>query len=89
MASETWVSRLSHFMVIPNTKRHPNNTKTDQLPFWGVITDIPSPYLSTLGSSQSVRLDVTWLRTLPHLQRSLGFFADEPTAHAAGNTAVG
>ena len=35
----------------------------------------------------------TWLRTLPHflpnMQRSLGFFADEPTVHAAGSTTAG
>ena len=34
----------------------------------------------------------TWLRTLPHffpMQGSLGFFEDEPTVHAAGNTTAG
>ena len=39
-----WGSRPSHFMIIPNTKRHPNNTKTDQLPTSEVITDLPRPY---------------------------------------------
>ena len=31
-------------MIIPNTKRHPNNTKTDQLPISEVITGLPRPY---------------------------------------------
>ena len=31
MASDDVGSRPSRFMIIPNTKRHPNNTKTDQL----------------------------------------------------------
>ena len=39
-----WGSRPSLFMIIPNTKRHPNNTKTDQLPISEVITALPRPY---------------------------------------------
>ena len=35
MTSEWEGSRSSHLMIIPNTKRHPDNTKTDQLPFGG------------------------------------------------------
>ena len=42
-----WGSRLSHIMNIPNTKRHPNNTKTDQLPIFWVITGLPRPYHNT------------------------------------------
>ena len=30
--------------MIPNTKRHPNNTKTDQLPISEGITGLPRPY---------------------------------------------
>ena len=41
----TWDSRPSLFMVIPNTKRHPNNKKTGQLHISGVITGLPRPYL--------------------------------------------
>ena len=37
-------SRPSLFMIIPNTKRHPNNMKTDQLPISEVITGLPRPY---------------------------------------------
>ena len=37
-------SRPSLSMIIPNTKRHPNNTKTDQLPISEVITGLPRPY---------------------------------------------
>ena len=40
-----WGSRPSHFMIIPNTKRHPNSTKTGQLPIFGVNTGLPRPYL--------------------------------------------
>ena len=43
MASDDVGSRLS-FMIVPNTKRHPNNTKTDQLPIFEVITGLPRPY---------------------------------------------
>ena len=39
-----WGSRPSHFMIIPNSKRHPSNTKTDQLPISEVITGLPRPY---------------------------------------------
>ena len=45
MASTTLGSRPSHLMNIPNTKRHPNNTETDQVPFLEVITGLPRPYL--------------------------------------------
>ena len=48
MASEAWGSRPSHFMIIPNTKRHPNNTKTDQLPIFGVISGLQG-HTSTLA----------------------------------------
>ena len=41
-------SRPSLFMIIPNTKRHPNNTKTDQLPISEVITGRPRPYHHTI-----------------------------------------
>ena len=42
-----WGSPPSHFMIIPNTKRHPNNTKTDQLHISEVITGFPRPYHNT------------------------------------------
>ena len=44
MASDSAGSRPSYVMIIPNTKRHPNNTKTDQLPILGVVTGLPRPY---------------------------------------------
>ena len=37
-------SRGSLLMIIPNTKRHPSNMKTDQLPISDVITGLPRPY---------------------------------------------
>ena len=38
MASDDAALARLFFMIIPNTKRHPNNTKTDQLPISEVIT---------------------------------------------------
>ena len=40
-------SRPSLFMIIPNTKRHLNNMKTDLLPISEVITGLPRPYHNT------------------------------------------
>ena len=42
-----WGSRPSHFYDNPEYKRHPNNTKTDQLPISEVITGLPRPYHNT------------------------------------------
>ena len=53
MASEDVGSRPSHFMIIPNTKRHPNNTKTDQLSISEVITGLSRPYHNTRESDLS------------------------------------
>ena len=47
MASDDAGSRPSLFMIIPNTKCHPNDTKTDQLPISEVITGLPRPYYIT------------------------------------------
>ena len=48
MASEWKGSRPSHLMIIPNTKSHPNNTKTDQSPIGGVITAFQGRATTTL-----------------------------------------
>ena len=51
-----WGSRPSHLMVILNTKRHPIDTKTDQLlPISEVITGLPRPYhnINTLSRVQA------------------------------------
>ena len=45
--SEAWGSRPPHFMIIPNKKYRPNNTKTDKLPILGVINRLPTLYLNT------------------------------------------
>ena len=42
-----WGPRPCHFIITPNTKRHPNNTKTDQFPIYEVITGLPRPYHNT------------------------------------------
>ena len=61
----------SRFMIIPNTKRHPKNTKTDQLPTSEVITGLPRPYHNTMirlcsvawvHSDALVGQHVVWLR---------------------------
>ena len=54
MTSDDVGSRPSHFLIIPNTKRHPNNTKTDQLPMFGVMTGLPRPYLNTYPECGSI-----------------------------------
>ena len=36
----------------PEYKRHPNNTKTDQLPISEVITGLPRPYHNTIPQTQ-------------------------------------
>ena len=38
--------RPSHLMIIPNTKHHPNNTKTDQ--YFEVIAGLLRPCYSTI-----------------------------------------
>ena len=48
MASDDAGSRPSRFMRIPTTKRHPNNTKTDQLHISEVITGLPQPCHNTV-----------------------------------------
>ena len=43
----------------PEYKRHPNNTKTDQLPISEVITGLPRPYHNTPSSHQVVGTTTT------------------------------
>ena len=47
MASDDAALARLIFMIIPNTKRHPKNTKTDQLPISEVIIGLPRPYHNT------------------------------------------
>ena len=56
-------SRPSHRMIIPNTKRHPNNTKRDQLHIFEVITGLPRLYRNTRYMLMTVCIPV-------HLQQS-------------------
>ena len=58
-------SRASLFMIVPNTKRHPNNTKTDQLPISEVITGLPRPYHNNSPTNPH-----------SHPATTQGFFAD-------------
>ena len=51
-------SRPSLFYDNPEYKRHPNNTKTDQLPISEVITGLPRPY----HHSRSLALDMLTVR---------------------------
>ena len=59
-----WGSRPSHFIMIPNTKRHPNNKKTDQLPISEVITRLPRPYLNIRLKKVLNRGVISWTRYL-------------------------
>ena len=64
------------FMIIPNTKRHLNNTKTDQLPMFGVITGLPRPHHNTGDLMRTISRDRKrirrWRRCRPlrHTPRS-------------------
>ena len=58
MASDDAGLRPSLFMIIPNTKRNPNNTKTDQLSISEVITGLPRPYHNNIPLSENVRIIV-------------------------------
>ena len=59
-------SRPSLFMIIPNTKRHPNNTKTDQLLISEVITGLPRPYHNSLSNRMHIVLNIkAGLRPVP------------------------
>ena len=49
-----WGFRRSHFMILPNTNRHPNKTKTEQFPVYEVITDLPRPYHTTGAQLQEI-----------------------------------
>ena len=40
MASGTWGSLPSHIMIIPNTKRHPTNTKRIDFPVAEVTVSV-------------------------------------------------
>ena len=53
MASDDAALARLFFMIIPNTKRHPNNTKTDQLSISEVITGLSRPYHNTRESDLS------------------------------------
>ena len=53
-------------MIIPNTKGHPNNTKTDQLPISEVITGLPRPYHHNCLYFQVFRRSI--LQILPVLE---------------------
>ena len=67
MASDDVGSRPSRFMIIPNTKRHPNNMETDQLPISEVITGLPRPYRNTnpkLGAESQAASDDNWERAM-------------------------
>ena len=52
MASDDAAPARLFFMIIPNPKRHPNNTKTDQLPISEIITGLPRPYHHNGGTIQ-------------------------------------
>ena len=71
MTSEQEGSRSSHPMIIPNTKRHPNNTKTDQLPIFGVITGLPRPYHNTTPPWWAAYADMWEIRRNPVSTRNM------------------
>ena len=55
IASEGKGSRPSHPMIISNTERHPNNSKTDQLP---ILMSLPAFKARTISQSYSSIISV-------------------------------
>ena len=71
-----WGSRPSLFMIIPNTKRHPNNTKTDQLPISEVIAGLLRPHHNNLRAvwGTSGRLPLPWFAYTPLWPQKQGVY---------------
>ena len=59
-------SRPSLFMIIPNTKGHPNTTKTDQFPISEVITGLPRPCHKTSTPSVEGKRLPRWTLGAPN-----------------------
>ena len=53
-----WGSRPSHFIIIPNEKRHPNDTKTEQLHVSEVVTGLPRPCHNSVAQRTIALKDV-------------------------------
>ena len=68
-----WGSRPSHFMIIPNTKHHPNNTKTDQLPISEIITGLPRPYHNTIPANANPHVPNTLLTGWKNVRRLMWY----------------
>ena len=85
MASGGEGSRPSHLMIIPNTKRHPNNTKTVQLPIFKVTTGLPRPYHNTSASPRSLtkKLAMSFSSTVHGGQHDTKYVKFELLLHAA------
>ena len=58
-----WGSRLCRFIIIPNIKRHPNSSKTDQLPI--IRGSLPAYQGRTFASVQHIDTDYTYVD--PHI----------------------
>ena len=60
MASDD-AARPSLFYDNPEYKRHPNDTKTDQLPISEVITGLPRPYHHTYVHTRYSHACAVWV----------------------------
>ena len=58
-------SRPSLFMILPNTKRHSNNTKTDQSPISEIPTGPSRPYHNTSPPSWAAYAEIWEIRGNP------------------------
>ena len=86
------------FMIIANSKRHPKNTETDQLPISEVITGLPRPYhnavlwptAATDGGEGSHRSSGTFYGqvTCVASPTKISFFADSSNRSATGRTST-
>ena len=77
-------------MIIPNTNRHPNNTKTDHLPILEVITGLPRPYHNSRRQTVREICVTCHLFTLSHFLFRRHFFPMKTrcTARRATSTAA-
>ena len=65
MASDDVGLSLISLIIIPNTKRHPNFTKTDQLPISEVSTGLPRPYHNTSPPWWAAYAEIWEIRETP------------------------
>ena len=80
-------SRPSLFMIIPNTTRHPNNTKTDQLRISEVITGLRT--ITFVRGWLWAFVTVLWVVTIYLMTFFFVFFCHRPRSGIVRRTTYG